>query len=95
LIDETFENLQKELNRTPQLFSPEPVKKISESTPSPEVKEQKQSGKINVNKASPEELQSLPGVGEVIAENIRKNRVGGHLKCTTHVHFKMHHFSTV
>lgn len=74
LIDETFENLQKELNRTPQLFSPEPVKKISESTPSPEVKEQKQSGKINVNKASPEELQSLPGIGEVIAENIRKNR---------------------
>jgi len=74
LIDENFENLQKEINRTPQLFSPEPVKKISESTPSPEVKEQKQSGKINVNKAPPEELQSLPGVGEVIAENIRKNR---------------------
>ncbi|MCX6960950.1 MAG: helix-hairpin-helix domain-containing protein [Verrucomicrobia bacterium] len=74
LNDESFENLQKEINRTPQLFSPEPVKKLSESTQSPEVKEQQQSGKINVNKASAEELQSLPGIGEVIAENIRKNR---------------------
>jgi DNA uptake protein ComE-like DNA-binding protein len=74
LIDESFENLQKEINRTPQLFSPEPVKKLSESTQSPEAREQQQSGKINVNKASAEELQSLPGIGEVIAENIRKNR---------------------
>jgi competence protein ComEA len=74
LIDESFENLQKEINRTPQLFSPEPVKKLSESTQSPEVKEQQQSGKINVNKASTEELQSLPGIGEVIAENIKTHR---------------------
>ena len=74
LMDENFEILQKELNRTPQLVFPEPVKKLSESAQSLEVKEQKQFGKINVNKASPEELQSLPGVGEVIAENIRKNR---------------------
>ena len=73
-MDENFEILQKELNRTPQLVFPEPVKKLSESAQSLEVKEQKQFGKINVNKASPEELQSLPGVGEVIAENIRKNR---------------------
>ena len=73
-INENFENLQREINRTPPLAFPEPVKKFSESTHSPEVKEEKQSGKINVNKASPEELQSLPGIGEIIAENIRTHR---------------------
>jgi DNA uptake protein ComE-like DNA-binding protein len=73
-INENFENLQREINRTPPLAFPEPVKKLAESTQSPEVKEQKQSGKINVNKASPEELQSLPGIGEIIAENIRTHR---------------------
>ena len=47
---------------------------MSDFTQSPEVEELKQSGKINVNKASPEELQNLPGIGEVIAENIRTHR---------------------
>jgi DNA uptake protein ComE-like DNA-binding protein len=74
LMDENFEILQKEINQTPQLVFPEPVKKLSESTQSPELKEQRQSGKINVNRASSEELQSLPGIGSVIAENIKSQR---------------------
>ena len=73
-INENFANLQREIERTPQSVFPEPVRKMSDFTQSPEVEELKQSGKINVNSASPAELQNLPGIGEVIAENIRTHR---------------------
>ena len=37
-------------------------------------------GKININKASKEELMTLPGIGEVKADAIIKARAGGNFK---------------
>lgn len=73
--DVTDINLAEKLNDSDKIDIPKKTKNVYESTDNDEISNEN-NGLININKASKEELKSLNGIGETLANNIieyRKN----------------------
>ena len=73
--DVTDINLAEKLNDSDKIDIPKKTKNVYESTDNDEISDEN-NGLININKASKEELKSLNGIGETLANNIieyRKN----------------------